>query len=278
MVSVEAGHLGRVDINTWTNVDSDGKPPLVLMHGWSASCASCYQTVDSLSTHHKLYMADWVGFGRSTGLWYEGACCQDAEDYWLLPFDNWTVQLGLDSFALAGHSLGGFFCCKYAVAHRQKVRMLILVSPGGTSSKFATVFHIEKQHGSETADACHQHSVAEASEHVLGDHEELVADDAVHVVEHDGDSDDDHSCHLVPAQDATKPPSTLLPNHVSVGQNKPPPALLSNPRLRDFVWNLSPSGLLRKRGPYGRKVAMRVLKQRWGDHTSPAFTLYIPYP
>lgn len=30
MVSVGAG----VEINTWTNVDGDGKPPLVLMHGW----------------------------------------------------------------------------------------------------------------------------------------------------------------------------------------------------------------------------------------------------
>jgi hypothetical protein len=49
---------------------------------------------------------------------------------------------------------------------------------------------------------------------------------------------------------------------------------LASPRVRDFVWNLSPSGILRKLGPYGRRVAMRVLRLRWGDHTSPAFVLY----
>ena len=253
MVSVGAG----VEINTWTNVDGDGKPPLVLMHGWGASCAFWYRTVDLLSVHHKLYIADWVGFGRSTSLPYEGRFCQEAENYWLLPFDNWTRQLGLDTFALAGHSLGGYLCCKYAVAHPQKVRMLILVSPGGTTLKFATIMEAEKHRSSETVEDNAQSSVAEVT--VQDDHEEHVADDALHSIGHHGDSDDDHSNRDVPVQDVAKPP---------------PPAVLSNPRVRDFVWNLSPSGLLRKLGPYGRKLAMRVLKQRWGDHTSLAFTLY----
>jgi hypothetical protein len=49
---------------------------------------------------------------------------------------------------------------------------------------------------------------------------------------------------------------------------------LTDPRVQNYVWNLSPGGLLRKLGPYGRKVATRALKQRWGDHASAAFVLY----
>jgi hypothetical protein len=43
MVRVAAG----VDMNTWSSVGGDGKPPLVLMHGWGASCAFWYRTVSS---------------------------------------------------------------------------------------------------------------------------------------------------------------------------------------------------------------------------------------
>ena len=263
MVSVGAG----VDINTWTNVDGEGKPPLILMHGWGASCAFWYRTVDLLSAHFKLYIADWLGFGRSSSKPYGGRFCQEAEDYWLQPFDNWVVKLGLDVFALAGHSLGGYLCCKYAVAHPDKVSMLVLVSPGGTAHNYATVFEAQKHQSSEAAAP----DVADAA--LQHEHEDSVADDAVRDCGHGSDSDDDHDSS--DAQGGQSHPAAV-PHATSLNTPPAPPrvAALANPRVRDFVWNLSPSGILRKLGPYGRKVAMRVLRQRWGDHTSPAFVLY----
>jgi pimeloyl-ACP methyl ester carboxylesterase len=264
MVAVGLG----VEMNTWTTVDGDGKPPLVLMHGWGASSAFWYRTVDMLSAHYKLYIADWLGFGRSTSVIYEGRFCQEAEDYWLQPFEKWTMTLGLDTFALAGHSLGGYLCCKYAAAHPDKVRMLVLVSPGGTTTEYATVFHAEKNKTSAASDAS-----GAVDDDAFGMHEGDVADDAVEHIGAHSDSDDGHKS----GQEQGEPPRSTPPMPVT-GSVAPPPrpriAALSNPRVQSYVWNMSPSGLLRKLGPYGRKVAMRVLKQRWGDHTSPAFVLY----
>jgi pimeloyl-ACP methyl ester carboxylesterase len=195
-----------------------------------------HRTLDLLSAHHKLYIADWVGFGRSSSLRYEGECCKDAEDYWLQPFDSWTEQLGLKQFALAGHSLGGYLCCKYAAARPHRVNMLVLVSPGGTTVDFATVYHAQ-QHA--TADK-HQSAAVDAASH--DDHEEHAAADATYSVGHGGDSDDDHSSQL------QQPPHNAAAS--------PPASLLTHPRVRDFVWSLSPSGVLRKLGPYEQPVLL----------------------
>jgi pimeloyl-ACP methyl ester carboxylesterase len=40
-------------------------------------------------------------------------------------------QVGVDSFYLAGNSLGGLIAWKYAAAYPQKVKKLVLVDPGG---------------------------------------------------------------------------------------------------------------------------------------------------
>lgn len=266
MIAVGPG----MEMNTWTNIDGDGKPPLVLMHGWGASCVFWYRSVDLLSAHFKLYIADWVGFGRSSSVAYSGRFCEEAEKYWLQPFESWTDALGLEAFALAGHSLGGYLCCKYAAARPAKVNMLILVSPGGTTHELATTFQVEKHASSEPVEAA---AASDAVEEVGARHDEheSVADHEIHSFRDHGDSSgDDHSANDAHG-DALEEPHSVQP---LPPRGAAPPAALSNPRVRNFVWNLSPSSLLRKLGPYGRKMAMRTLKQRWGDHTTPAFTLY----
>ena len=64
MVTVGEG----IQINTWTSIGNDAKPALVCMHGWTASCAFWHLTIDALAHHYKLYLADWVGFGRSSSV------------------------------------------------------------------------------------------------------------------------------------------------------------------------------------------------------------------
>ena len=46
-------------------------------------------------------------------------------------FDRFLHQIGIDTFAMAGNSLGGEIAWKYALAHPEKVTKLILVDPAG---------------------------------------------------------------------------------------------------------------------------------------------------
>jgi pimeloyl-ACP methyl ester carboxylesterase len=53
--------------------------------------------------------------------------------------DRFLKQIGVDSFALSGNSLGGEIAWRYALAHPAKVSKLILVDPAG--------FYAEKGNG-----------------------------------------------------------------------------------------------------------------------------------
>jgi hypothetical protein len=147
--------------------------------------------------------------------------------------------------------------------------MLVLVSPGGTTADCATVFHAEK-HKTSAASGAGEDSAHDARD---GD----VAEDAAQHAGPHSDSDDNHSS----SEEQIEAPGPTDSATVSAPEGEraaPPPrpriAALTNPRVQSYVWNLSPSALLRKLGPYGRRVALRVLQQRWGGHASPAFVLY----
>ena len=100
--------------------------PIILIHGTSSSLQTWGKWEAELSKKYRVLSIDMPG-GGLTGP-------HPNEDYsidaYLSFLDDFTMKLGLDSFYVAGNSLGGKTAWKYA-ARNKKIKKLILVDPSG---------------------------------------------------------------------------------------------------------------------------------------------------
>jgi pimeloyl-ACP methyl ester carboxylesterase len=107
--------------------DEGAGPPLVLIHGTSASLHTWDGWVDRLRARHRIVRFDLPGFGL-TGP-------SPSHDYRVVTYvelvDRVAARLGLGRFALGGNSLGGDVAWHYALAHPERVSALILVDAAG---------------------------------------------------------------------------------------------------------------------------------------------------
>ncbi len=108
-------------------IEGEGKP-VVLIHGTGACLQTWDGWIDSLKAHHfKVIRLDMPGFGI-TGP-------RPDKDYsgktYAKFLDEFLTQLHIDSFALAGNSLGGEIAWNYAAMYPDKVTYLILIDPAG---------------------------------------------------------------------------------------------------------------------------------------------------
>lgn len=115
-------------------IEGEGEP-LVLVHGTGAMLQTWDEWTNLLSPHFKIIRMDIPAFGL-TGPRADNNYSDTAYVDFLNQFVN---KLGIDSFHLAGNSLGGLIAWKYAAMYPQKVKKLVLVDPGG--------FHGHKQKG-----------------------------------------------------------------------------------------------------------------------------------
>jgi len=106
--------------------------PIVIVHGGGSGSSSWLQTAENLSKSHTIYAPDLPGFGDtgSTG-----------NKFNLLDFvsfiEHFSNSLGLESFSLIGHSIGGYIAAQYALHFPKKVRRLILVGSLGLGREIA---------------------------------------------------------------------------------------------------------------------------------------------
>lgn len=49
--------------------------------------------------------------------------------------EKWREKMGLESFFLAGHSLGAYLSGLYASKYQQHIRKLVLMSPAGVKAR-----------------------------------------------------------------------------------------------------------------------------------------------
>jgi pimeloyl-ACP methyl ester carboxylesterase len=107
--------------------DEGRGPAVVLVHGTSASLHTWDGWVERLRADHRVVRFDLPGFGL-TGP-------SPSRDYSLEAYvafvDEVVGRLGLDRFVIGGNSLGGHVALRYAVAHPDRVRALILVDASG---------------------------------------------------------------------------------------------------------------------------------------------------
>ena len=102
-------------------------PPLVLLHGYMATLTMWWPNVAAFSKDYRVYAIDVMGQpGKSRP---EEPICNVAD------FASWLTAtldgLHLDRVDLVGMSFGGWLALNYAVAVPQRIRKLVLLSPGG---------------------------------------------------------------------------------------------------------------------------------------------------
>ena len=99
--------------------------PVVVLHGFTGSAAAMFGVTDALAPHHKVMTIDLVGHGRSPKP--EGAAHYEHERV-VEALDDVIVDTGLARTHLLGYSMGGRIALSYAVAHRDRLRSVVLVS------------------------------------------------------------------------------------------------------------------------------------------------------
>ena len=110
-------------------------PPLLLIHGLSASGRWWARNVDAFAAHFRVYTVDLVGFGASHRL---GRFVLDDAAAGLV---GWMDRVGVERADVAGHSLGGYVAADLAARFPERVRRLILVDaavlPLGGAGRYA---------------------------------------------------------------------------------------------------------------------------------------------
>ncbi len=101
--------------------------PLVLVHGTSSSLHTWDAWVNELKKDFRVIRMDIPAFGI-TGETKERN--YTIENY-VTFIDDFTHTLGVDTFYLAGNSLGGEITWNYAYTHPEKVKKMILIDAAG---------------------------------------------------------------------------------------------------------------------------------------------------
>jgi pimeloyl-ACP methyl ester carboxylesterase len=104
-------------------------PPLVFVHGLSGAWPNWLEQMAVFAPERRVLALDLPGFGHSPG---------DAGDISMPGYarllDSLLDQLGLESAAVVGNSMGGLIAAELAASFPERVERLVLVSPAGLST------------------------------------------------------------------------------------------------------------------------------------------------
>ena len=102
-------------------------PPLVLLHGYMATLTMWSPNIAAFTKDYRVYAVDVMG---QPGKSRPGEPIRNTED-----FISWLTAtldaLHLARVFLVGMSFGGWLALNYAVAEPERIRKLVLLSPGG---------------------------------------------------------------------------------------------------------------------------------------------------
>ncbi len=105
--------------------------PIILVHGTAASLHTWEKWTEILQDSLQVISLDMPAFGL-TG---PNPKADYSIDFYTQFLEDFTQKIGIDSFHLAGNSLGGSIAWQYAVQYPNKVKKLILLDAGGYPRK-----------------------------------------------------------------------------------------------------------------------------------------------
>eukprot|EP00475_Leptophrys_vorax_P012204 TRINITY_DN18620_c0_g1_i2.p1 TRINITY_DN18620_c0_g1~~TRINITY_DN18620_c0_g1_i2.p1 ORF type:complete len:520 (+),score=-0.17 TRINITY_DN18620_c0_g1_i2:226-1785(+) len=111
----------------------NGKPNLVMLHGYAASLGFYFRNYDALAEYFNIYSIDQLGWGASSRPPFTPQTSEEAETWFVEALEAWRREMGLKRFVLLGHSFGGYVSSRYALKYPERVQHLILVGPAGFS-------------------------------------------------------------------------------------------------------------------------------------------------
>ena len=115
---------GNINTRYWALGDQG--LPVILIHGLGASADIWQKNVESLAKHHRVYVPDLVGFGRSDKPDIEHTPSSAA--LFIYDFMN---ALNIEKATLIGNSLGGGISLQFSLEYPDKVDKIVLVDSAG---------------------------------------------------------------------------------------------------------------------------------------------------
>lgn len=107
--------------------DEGNGPVVVLVHGTASSLHTWDGWVKELKGSCRVIRMDIPAFGLTGPNANHDYSMQAYVEF----IDKFTAKLGLDSFMIAGNSLGGEIAWNYALAHPNKVQKMVLIDAAG---------------------------------------------------------------------------------------------------------------------------------------------------
>src|SRR5215210_2521163 len=104
-------------------------PAVVILHGGPGlgDCRDQIRDLGALQDEFRLLFYDARGSGRSEEK------PPYTHDQWAADIDELTRQVGIDRFALIGHSYGGIVAQEYALRHQDRLVGLVLVDTAAST-------------------------------------------------------------------------------------------------------------------------------------------------
>lgn len=114
--------------------DTGSGTPLVLLHANPGDSQDFAAVLPALAQRFRVLALDWPGYGQSPLPAHPESV---HVDLFFQVLQDWLTQLQLPPALFIGNSLGGYAAARLAAEAPERVRGLILVSPGGFTSHTA---------------------------------------------------------------------------------------------------------------------------------------------
>ena len=116
------------------NREEHYRETLVLLHGMGGGNVLWVQSLGVLAKKYDVYCVELPGMGGSDRPDWSAWDPTQAIALFQERLESWRTAIGLDKFALLGHSLGAMVAAAYAVRFGHHVKALVLVSPVGVAA------------------------------------------------------------------------------------------------------------------------------------------------
>jgi pimeloyl-ACP methyl ester carboxylesterase len=115
-------HVAIDGVKLACTLSGDG-PNVVLLHGWMCHRGFWKEQIRFLSKAYRVLALDFRGHGESEVTKEGHSIEQYSEDVYRV-----TQELGLKTFVLVGHSMGGMVAQHFSISHPESVSGLVLVT------------------------------------------------------------------------------------------------------------------------------------------------------